>query len=102
MRVNAPAASRQSPEELLNLSLSLYRAGRYHESIQAAKLALKLRPGFAEAWNNIAAGHEALGEWDDAIQAAAESVALQPDFQLAKNNLAWSRQQKALATAARY
>jgi len=102
MRVNAPAASRQSPEELLNLSLSLYRAGRYHESIQGAKLALKLRPGFAEAWNNIAAGHEALGEWDDAIQAAAEAVALQPDFQLAKNNLAWSRQQKALATAARY
>jgi protein O-mannosyl-transferase len=102
MRVNAAPADRQSPEELINLSLTYHRAGRYRDSIRVAQLALKLRPGFAEAWNNIAAAHEALGEWDEAIHAAAEAVALKPDFQLAKNNLAWSRQQKAMATAARY
>jgi tetratricopeptide (TPR) repeat protein len=102
MPVNAASAIRQSPEDLLNLSLALNQSGRYRESIQAAELALRLRPGYAEAWNNIAAGHEALGEWDAAIHAAGEAVALKPDFQLAKSNLAWSLQQKAATAVARY
>lgn len=92
----------QSPEELISLSLIYNKAGRYRDSIQAAQRALKLRPGFAEAWNNIAAGHEALGEWDQAIHAASEAVALKPDFQLAKNNLAWSRQQKSIVRSTAY
>ena len=92
----------QSPEQLIDLSLLYNKAGRYGDSIRAAQLALKLRPGFAEAWNNIAAGHEALGEWDEAIHAASEAIALKPDFQLAKNNLAWSRQQKSIARSAAF
>jgi tetratricopeptide (TPR) repeat protein len=89
-----------SPETLLNLSLTLNLAGKFRESIRASEQALELRPGYAEAWNNIAAGHEALGEWNEAVAAAAKAVALKPDFQLAKNNLAYSRQQQMLARKA--
>jgi tetratricopeptide (TPR) repeat protein len=57
---------------------------------------LQLRSDYAEAYNNIAAGHQALGEWDEAIAAAQEAIRLRPDFQLARNNLAWSLRQRAL------
>jgi uncharacterized protein (TIGR02996 family) len=86
----APAA-----DDFVNQSLRLNQAGRYAESIAAARKALQLNPGSAEAWNNIAADNEALHRWDDAIAAAQKAIALKPDFQLARNNLAWSLSQKA-------
>jgi tetratricopeptide (TPR) repeat protein len=84
----------ETPENLLNKSLALNQVGKYQESIEAAQAALKLRPNYAEAWNNIAAGYESMGRWDDAVAAAKEAIRLKPDFQLAKNNLAWSLAQK--------
>ena len=61
-----------------------------------AREALKLRPDYAEAYNNIAAGYEGLHDWDRAIEAAQKAVSLKPDFQLAKNNLAWAQQQRSV------
>ena len=89
-----PAA--QSAADYLNESLTLNQAGKYDESIKAARHALALDPGMAEAWNNIAANYEAMHRWDEAIAAAEKAIALKPDFQLAKNNLAWSLSQKKL------
>ena len=83
---------------LINRSLVLNQAGKYMESIAAAREALKIDPRCAEAWNNISADDESLQRWDDAIAAAQKAIALKPDFQLAKNNLAWSVQQKSKAT----
>jgi len=83
-----------TPEAMLAESLRDYQAGNYPASIKAANDALKLRPNFAEAYNNIAAAEQSMGHWDAAIQAAREAIRLKPDFQLAKNNLAWSQQQK--------
>jgi len=94
----AQPAGVRTPEDLLTESLQLNQAGKYEESIAAARAALKLRPNFAEAWNNIAAGYEAEQKWDRAIDAAQHALALKPDFQLAKNNLAWSLSQKQKAT----
>ncbi len=91
-----PAASGATPEDLLNLSLRLNQAGQYAASIAAARQALRLRPGYAEAWNNVAAGYAAMKEWDAAIAAARQAIRLKPDFQLAKNNLAWAEAQKQL------
>jgi tetratricopeptide (TPR) repeat protein len=85
----------ETPESLLNESLGLYRAGQYPASITAARRALALRPGYAEAWNNIAAGEAAMKHWDAAIAAADRAIALKPDFQLAKNNRAWAVAEKA-------
>jgi len=88
-----------TPENFLNLSLQLNRNQGYQDSIAAARKALKLRPGYADAYNNIAAAYEALGSWDEAIQAAQEALRLKPDFQLARNNLEWSLSQKKLHDA---
>ena len=60
--VNQPAT--QTPESYLDLSLQLYREERYAESIAAARAALALRPGYAEAWNNIGAAYNKLGRYD--------------------------------------
>jgi tetratricopeptide (TPR) repeat protein len=90
-----PATSpTHSPEDWVTVSLALYQQGKYEESINAAREALKLRPGYAIPWNNIAANYNQLGKWDDSIHAAQEAIRLDPNFQLAKNNLAWSLAQK--------
>lgn len=83
-----------SADDYLNQSLLSYQQGKFKESIAAAQEALKLRPGYAEAWNNIAASYNSLRQWDEGIHAASEAVRLRPDFQLARNNLAWALQQK--------
>jgi len=89
---SAPTAA-----EWINRSLALNQAGKFEESIAAAKAALAIDPHSAEAWNNIAANEQAMHRWDDAIAAARKAIGLRPDFQLAKNNLAWSESQKKLS-----
>jgi tetratricopeptide (TPR) repeat protein len=93
----ATAAPAPTAEDYLETSLALHQAGQFEEALKAAREALRLRPDYAEAWNNIAAANEGLGRWDDAIAAATQAIRLKPDFQLARNNLAWSLQQKQKA-----
>jgi tetratricopeptide (TPR) repeat protein len=95
---NAEAAVKAAPtaDNYVNLSLAYHQAKRFRDCIHAAQEALKLRPNYPEAYNNIAAANEDLHDWDAAIAAAREAVRLRPDFQLAKNNLAYSEAQKKL------
>ena len=88
-------AQADTPEAHLDRSMALYQQHLYKECIAEAQLALKLRPSYAEAYNNIAAAYNEMHDWDRGIAAAGEAVRLKPDFQLAKNNLAWSLAQKA-------
>ena len=88
--VNQPAT--QTPEYYLDLSLQHYREGRYAESIAASRAALKLRPDYAEAWNNIGAAYNKLGRYEEAAVACEEALRLKPDFQLARNNLQHARE----------
>ncbi len=85
-------------EQWLNLSLYAYQHGKYLESIAAAQTALKLKPDYADAYNNIAASYSALRLWDFAIANAQEALRIRPDYQLARNNLNWALEQKRLAT----
>jgi Tfp pilus assembly protein PilF len=86
---------RGTPERFMALSLAAYQAKRYRECIAFAEEALKLRPDYAEAYNNIAAGHIALGEWDQGIAAAERAVQLKPNFTLARGNLDYALARKA-------
>jgi len=86
---------RGTPERFLALSLAAYQAKRYRECITFGEEALKLRPDYAEAYNNIAAGHIAIGEWDQAIAAAGRAVALKPNFTMARGNLDYALARKA-------
>ena len=71
-----------------------HRAGKYNECIQAAREALRLRPDYAEANNNIAAAYESMSQWDEAIGAAKAALRISPNYRLAKNNLDWAGSQK--------
>ncbi len=90
-----------TPENLLQLSLLYHQAGQFADCIRAAREAIRLRPDYAEAYNNIAAGHEALGQWDEAIAAATQALRIKPDYALARNNLVYAEQQKKSAAAPR-
>ena len=86
-----------TPEYHLARSLAEFRMGRYRECIASARRALALRPAYAEAWNNIAAAHNALKEWAQGIAAADEALRINPGLVIARNNLAYARQQLQLS-----
>jgi protein O-mannosyl-transferase len=77
----------QGADSWLNLSLSLFRAGKYAESEDAARKALALRPGYAEAHNNIGAAEAALGNWNAAVKEEEAALRLNPNLKVASNNL---------------
>ena len=74
---SAQSPANHTPEYYLGLSLELYRAARYAESISAARDALALRPAYAEAWNNIGASYNQLGQIPGRRRRLRGSVALQ-------------------------
>lgn len=85
--VPAPRAA-AAADAFLAQSLAFYQAGRYRECVEAARMALKTRPDYAEAWNNIGAAYNQMSQWDRAIAAETQALRLKPDLQLARNNLA--------------
>lgn len=89
-----PATANVTAEDWLNASLRDNLAGQYQKSIDDARAALRLRPNYAEAYNNIAAGYASMGKWDEAVTAAQQALRIKPDYQLAKNNLAWALSRK--------
>ena len=94
MRPRQAQATSSPPETLLNQSLSAYQKQDFEGCIRFAQMALKLRPDYAEAYNNIIAANNSLGRWDAAIQAGREALRIQPDYQLARNNLRWAESKK--------
>lgn len=83
-----------TPEAWLDLSLTHYNRGEYQKCIDACNEALKLRPDYAEAYNNICSAYNALGMWDQGIEACQKALAIKPDFERAANNLKWAQSQK--------
>jgi len=81
------AQQQPTPENYLNLSLEYYYAGRYQDCANAASDALRVKPDYDLAYNNICSAYNMLHEWDKAIEAGQKAVALNPNSQLAKNNL---------------
>jgi protein O-mannosyl-transferase len=92
--LRASVRAAPTPEGWLDLSLRLFNAGDFAGSIDAARHALALRADYAEAFNNLAAAHNALGQWNEGIEAATRALAIRPDFTLARNNLAWAMSQR--------
>jgi Flp pilus assembly protein TadD len=93
-QANAQAvkSATQTPEYYLDLSLQYYREERYAESIAASRAALRLRPNYAEAWNNICAAYNKLGRYEEAAAACEQALHYKPDFELARNNLHYARE----------
>lgn len=85
------AKTNPTPENYLTLSLECYNNSDYYGCIDACNQALKLKPDYADAYNNICSAYNSLGEYKKAIEAGEKAIAIKPDYQLAKNNLAYSK-----------
>jgi tetratricopeptide (TPR) repeat protein len=81
-------ASLETAGNYLNMSLIHYRAGRFPDCIAAATEALKLRPRYPEAYNNMAAAYRGMEQWDQAVEAAKQALRIKPNFEKAQMNLA--------------
>ena len=92
---NPSRLAKATPESYLQASLDAYRENRYMDSIAACEEALKVRPGYAEAWNNIGAARNQLGQYEKAVSALETALLLNPDFPLARNNLGYARKMAA-------
>ncbi len=73
---------------------TLYEQGRFNDAIAAYREAIRLKPDYSEAHNNLAVTLQALGRTDEAIAAYREAVRLQPDYATAWSNLGGALQQQ--------
>jgi Flp pilus assembly protein TadD len=89
----AAASAANTPDYYIARSLAEYQMRRYRESITSATRATELRPESPEAWNNIAAAHNALGEFEQGIAAGETALRLNPSLAIARNNVNYARQQ---------
>lgn len=94
------ARQHPTPQKWLNLSLSFYRAGNYEKCVEACNEALKLKPDYAEAFNNICSAYNMLGRYDEAETACKKALQINPEFELAKGNLKAINDRKNKVTAA--
>ena len=88
--LRARTAREIAPEHWVNLSLLQFRKGDYEDAIESGRQALRLRPDYAAAYNNICAAENARGAYEAAADACRRALALQPGFTLASNNLAFA------------
>ena len=78
----------------LSVSTLFFQGLRYDDCVKYAKEALKLRPNYAEAYNNICAANSKLKNWDEAQAACNTALKINPAMQSAKENLQYIQQQR--------
>ena len=83
-----------TPEYYLNLSLEYYNKRDFQRCINAANEALKLRPNYDLAYNNICAAYNRLGDFEKAIKIGKKGLKINPNNQLLSGNLLEAYQKK--------
>lgn len=83
-----------TPEYYLNLSLEYYNKRDFQRCIYAANEALKLRPNYDLAYNNICAAYNRLGDFEKAINIGEKGLKINPNNQLLSGNLLEAYQKK--------
>lgn len=86
--------SNPTPENYLTLSLSYYQKRQFEKCIRACNEAIKLKPDYAEAFNNLGAAYNCLDRWDEAAAACEKALTIRPDFTLAGNNLEYANRHR--------
>ena len=85
------SANYKTPAEFLNLSLMYYNAGNYQGCINAAENALKLKPDYAEAYNNIGSAYNAMNKFEEGAKACEAALKINPTYALAQGNLNYAK-----------
>ena len=78
----------QNPRAHHNLAHALQNSGRTAAAIKHYRIALGLKPDYADAHNNLANALKAGGDLQAAIVHYHKALAIHPDFAVAHNNLA--------------
>jgi tetratricopeptide (TPR) repeat protein len=80
-------AQNPTPENYIELSLAYYNEGLFEKCIEAANEALKLKPDYDLAYNNICAAYNELKEWAKAAEAGEKGLQINPQNKLIQGNL---------------
>jgi Tfp pilus assembly protein PilF len=74
-------------EDFVNQSLTYYNTGKFDSCIIAAQNAIKLKPDYDLAYNNICAAYNQLKNWDKAMEAGKSGLKFNPKNVRLKSNL---------------
>ncbi len=85
-----------TPENYLDLSLLYYNKKMYKNCIDACREAVKLKPGYDAAYNNIGSAYNMMGEWQKAMDAFEQALKTNSNYTLARNNYLYAHQQLVL------
>ncbi len=77
----------EHPDALLLLGVIAHQQRRDGDAVDLISKALKARPGFDKAHNNLGLAYKGLGETGKAIECYEAALAITPDFALAHFNL---------------
>ena len=70
----------------------LANLGRYDQTIEVYKRALRIKPDDADVYNNLCVSYNMLGRYDEAIESCRQAVRIKPDLAEAYSNLGWTHQ----------
>ncbi len=87
------AADLRVLKQQIELSASLFNAGRYEDAVTACQKAILIEPKSVSAHTNMCAAYNAMGRWEKAMEACSDALAIDPNHQLAKNNLEWAKKE---------
>ena len=84
----APVAAdpRDDAREQVQFGIEVAQHKLWREAIAKFKLAAKLDPGYAAAWNNLGIAYEHLGDLDNAREAYDTALKLDSDNQYIRQN----------------
>ena len=72
--------SDRHPKILCNLGVLYFQMEAYGEAEKVLKIAVEADPGYARAWDNLAATLGAQDKLEEALEAARRAVVLRPDY----------------------
>lgn len=82
------------------MGIALQNQGTLLAAINSYKQAIKIRPKYAEAFNNMGNSLQDMGELESAIDSYKQAIKIKPDYAEAFNNLGTALQEKGQRTAA--
>jgi Tfp pilus assembly protein PilF len=84
-----PVATGRSADTVLGSATEYCKDADYDRCMLAARRALELRPGWADAYQLIATAYLSMERWDDGVRAALEALRVKPGYSAAKEDLRW-------------
>jgi len=62
------------------LAAQMVDTGEYEKAVRASLELLRMKPDYAEAWNNLGVAYDGLQQYDKELSAYQEAIRLKPDY----------------------